>query len=153
MRPRAASFGTATVPALRLLSAIHADSPAPLIVVVDDDPVIREVLSELLRMEGYLAITFGFAADALAALRGGLRPDLILLDLRMPDMNGWDFRRLQLADPELAGIPVVIATGANERPLEHVITTAAGVLRKPLDADTLLSTVARLVPRVWPARE
>jgi CheY-like chemotaxis protein len=121
---------------------------APLIVVVDDDLAVREVLSELLRMEGYLAITFGFGAEAMAALRGGLRPDLILLDLRMPDMNGWDFRRLQLADPELAAIPVVIATGATERPLEHVITTAAGVLRKPLDADTLLSTVARLVPRV-----
>jgi CheY-like chemotaxis protein len=85
--------------------------PAPdTVLVVDDDLSVRTALEELFETEGYLVELAANGRDALDHLRGGLRPCVILLDLMMPIMDGWDFRAEQLADPELKDIPVFILT-------------------------------------------
>src|SRR5689334_6104245 len=78
------------------------------ILVVDDDEDILEALRDLLRDEGYDVVAARDGRTALERLRGGLRPRLILLDLMMPTMNGYEFRREQRADPALAGIPTIV---------------------------------------------
>jgi CheY-like chemotaxis protein len=112
------------------------------ILVVEDDPDIRETLSEALGFEGYEVTAASNGREALDALRRGPRADVILLDLMMPVMSGWEFRRVQLDDPALAGIPVVVVSASapgNARPDR--------LLPKPFDIDDLLAVVAELVGR------
>jgi signal transduction histidine kinase len=118
------------------------------ILVVDDDPAIRAMLSEVLGDEGYNVVSVTNGQEALNHLHhnGGL-PQLILLDLMMPTMNGWAFLSYQQQDAKLAAIPVVvISAGANlqQQPLPHA---PASVLSKPVDVDLLLATVEALLPR------
>jgi CheY-like chemotaxis protein len=80
------------------------------VLVVDDDLSVRTALKELFETEGYEVEMAANGRAALTHLRGGLRPCVILLDLMMPIMDGWDFRAEQLADPELRDIPVFILT-------------------------------------------
>ncbi len=120
------------------------------IAVVDDDTDLRETLGELLDEEGYVARLFENGRTALEALRhGGERPRLILLDLMMPEMNGWQFRDELLKDEELRDIPVVVMTasrGYEGRPIE-----AQEVLYKPVGLGELMDAVARnLSPGVLP---
>jgi CheY-like chemotaxis protein len=113
---------------------------APLVMVVDDDDDIRETLAGLLEDEGYQVAAFASGRDALVALKKGLGPCIILLDLMMPVMDGSEFRREQLADPTLSGIPVVLITAAG---LERVDRTEfSDVLRKPLKIDRVLEVIA-----------
>lgn len=114
------------------------------LLVVDDEPAIRDAFSTLLRLEGYEVHTAVDGRDALTLLATGFRPSLIILDLMMPHINGWEFRRAQLADPSIAAIPVVIVTGATERPMDPALLSTAGVLRKPIDADAVLGIVGRI---------
>jgi CheY-like chemotaxis protein len=91
--------------------------PEPLdILVVDDDRAVLNALTELLENEGYKVATAIDGLDALDQLRGGLRPCVIVLDLMMPVMDGWDFRYEQMKDQALSDIPVVVitATGFSE---------------------------------------
>ena len=115
-------------------------TPLKRILVVDDDPDIRETLAELLQEEGYAVSSAAHGGEALSALRTDPRPDLILLDLMMPIMDGWQFRAEQKKDPELASIPVVIisATGRDE----FVSSLgAAQFLKKPINLEQLLAAV------------
>jgi CheY-like chemotaxis protein len=112
--------------------------------VVDDDADIREVLSEVLTFEGYDVMVAGDGQSALEMLRArknGCR--LILLDLMMPRMNGWEFRRRQLADPVLAGIPVVLLTGAGTAAKAIDELRVEVTIEKPVDLDALLAKVAQ----------
>jgi CheY-like chemotaxis protein len=110
--------------------------------VVDDDDDIRETLESLLTEEGYAVSAYQNGRAALDALRAGERPAAILLDLMMPIMDGWDFRREQLADPALASIPVILVTAAGlERVNPEDFTE---VLRKPLKLERVLDTLERL---------
>ena len=111
--------------------------------VVDDDADIREILDDLLSAEGYEVIVAGDGQTALNRLRA--RKDecgLIILDLMMPRMNGWEFRRKQLADAAVAGIPVVLLTGAGNAAKAIDELDVAGIIEKPVDLDTLLAKVA-----------
>lgn len=111
------------------------------VLVIDDDPDIRETIVTILEMYGYRGETAGDGADALALLRAApLRPRLILLDLMMPRINGIEFRRAQLADPSIADIPVVLMTGA---PTVSQDPTLAGleVLVKPVNLRTIVARV------------
>jgi CheY-like chemotaxis protein len=112
---------------------------APIILVVDDEPDIREVIAEALVLSGYRVRTARNGKIALGQARLN-RPNLIVLDLMMPVMNGWEFLEAQQEDPDLAGIPVVVVTAA----LDAQVEGAAMILRKPFDLNMLLSTVARL---------
>jgi CheY-like chemotaxis protein len=81
------------------------------VLVVEDNDDLRDSLIEILRSEGAAAEGAKTGLEALGKLRSGLRPSLILLDLRMDGMSGWDFRVEQKKDPELTDIPVVAMTG------------------------------------------
>jgi CheY-like chemotaxis protein len=115
------------------------------VLVVDDDPDITDELGELLESEGYGVAAAPNGLAALGQLRRGLRPCVILLDLMMPVMDGWDFRAQQLKDPELRDIPVVIITAAgfSEASVKAQFGDIAFV-PKPPPADGLLATVKRL---------
>src|SRR5512140_1028000 len=72
------------------------------ILLVEDDPDGRACMSALLELEGYTVVTAVDGAEALERLRNGLQPGLIVLDLMMPGMDGFQFRREQLQDPRLS---------------------------------------------------
>ncbi len=121
-----------------------ATLPHPILIVEDDDD-LRDAAAELLSSAGYSVRGAADGAKALALLRGGFRPVVILLDLMMPVMSGWAFREHQLADRALAGIPVVVLSaivGAERARLPGV----AAVLGKPLDVDTLLDVLRAQCP-------
>jgi two-component system response regulator MprA len=83
--------------------------------------------------------------DALARLREhGAPPSLIVLDLMMPRMDGWQFRRAQKLDPRLAGIPVLILSGDGQTERKAAQLGAVGYLRKPVALDALVEMVSRL---------
>jgi CheY-like chemotaxis protein len=83
-----------------------------LVLIIDDDRPTRDGLRELLEAEGYAVAEAVNGNAALARLRRGLRPRVIVLDLMMPNGDGWDFRTEQLRDPALKDIPVLILTAA-----------------------------------------
>ena len=111
--------------------------------VVDDDADIREALSDVLSIEGYDVISADDGESALGLLRKR-RSDcrLILLDLMMPQMNGWEFRRQQLQDPAIAAIPVLLLTGAGTAAKSIDELHVAGTIEKPVELETLLAEVA-----------
>jgi CheY-like chemotaxis protein len=113
------------------------------ILVVDDDTSIRSFVEMALDGEGYAVSTATNGAQALA-VTGQLQPDLILLDMRMPIMDGWTFaRRYREKDGPHAPIVVITAaTDAGERAAE---IDADGFLGKPFDLDELLGLVLRYV--------
>ena len=112
----------------------------PLVLVVDDDGPILDSLGEILAEEGYAVAVARNGQEALAYLAANPNPDCILLDVMMPVMNGYDFRRAQLQDPRLAGIPTLLLTAG------HVDGRVAelrlsGWLRKPVNLPLLLASV------------
>lgn len=116
----------------------------PAILVVEDDEVIRESLEELLQEEGYAVRVAPEGRSALTMLRTGFRPRIVLLDLMMPVMDGWQFWDAMQMDHELATIPVVVVSAAREK-------APAGVLRcltKPIDLKYLLATIEAHCPRL-----
>lgn len=117
------------------------------ILVVDDDPDIRDIVADILSDEGYRALGAENGRDALRMLREeGLRPQLILLDMMMPELDGWGFRAEQQQDAELARIPVVVFT-AHELPSQTAAQMqAAGFLKKPIRLAQLLDAVKRVCP-------
>jgi CheY-like chemotaxis protein len=122
----------------------HAGVEPLTVLIVDDDPAILEGLGELIEFEGYDVATARDGLAALNQLRSGLRPCVILLDLMMPGMNGWDFRAEQLKDDDLKDIPVVVMTAATvtEAALRATFGDIA-FLPKPLSHERLLSAIRR----------
>src|SRR6185369_15369023 len=118
----------------------NTESARP-VLVVEDDHDIREVIKVLLETEGHTVVTAANGEEAFQVLRSGTPPCLILLDLMMPKMDGFQFRRDQLRDPTLARIPVAVYSGHYD-PTEYApFLRAAAYLHKPLDTDTLLKIV------------
>lgn len=105
-------------------------------------------MAQLLSLEGYRAATAANGREALDYLRRSHVPDLILLDLMMPVMDGWEFRREQERDPTLAGVPVVILSAADNHGNSDI--AASAFLKKPLDFDRLLDIVRRYCPQAQP---
>ncbi|MGH7296122.1 MAG: response regulator [Polyangiaceae bacterium] len=112
------------------------------IVLVDDDPDIREGLAELLQDHGCGVITAANGMEALRALGGPAREEacLILLDLMMPVMDGRTFRQEQLRDDDLARIPVVLISAFAEVENEARALHAAGYLKKPFVLSEVIRT-------------
>jgi two-component system OmpR family response regulator len=112
------------------------------ILVVDDDPSVREMLARVLAGEGYLALT---AADGVKALEiaAGVLIDLVLLDLNLPQKSGWDtFERLTAENPLL---PVIIVTARSNQLFTAMGAGVGALLEKPLDFPELLQTVRELL--------
>ncbi len=123
-------------------------SPTPrTVLIVEDDPDSREMFVELLRGGGYSVISTCNGKDAMNFLAVNSPPDVILLDMFMPEMDGWQFRRAQDADPRLAAIPVVVVSAVGAARTSAVRSGAAAFLQKPVAAEDLLSALAKL----WPA--
>ncbi len=120
------------------------------LLLVEDDPDLREGLAELLRSEGYRVDCASNGLEALAHLHSGKSADLIILDLMMPRMDGWQFRMEQRRDPGIASIPVMAITADNS-PQAGAID-AACVLRKPFELEQLLKSVAAVMASVQAER-
>ena len=108
------------------------------VLVVDDERDIRQAVAEILAGEGYQVAAAGDGEEALAQVRA-FHPQLVLLDLMMPGMSGWEFLRAQRGDPELRTIPVIVVSavaGVPEPELE-----GQAIIRKPFDLDELITAV------------
>jgi len=114
------------------------------ILVVEDDPDLREALGEILRDEGYTVAGAGHGQEALELLRGESGPtSLILLDLTMPVMNGWQFRAEQRRDPDLSKIPVVVLSAGDRLADQLRALGIQNFVRKPIELTLLLQTVGK----------
>jgi len=121
--------------------------PAGVILLVEDEASVREVIEAVLQDEGYRVVCTENGAEALEILRSGLRPCIIILDLMMPVMDGWQFRAAQLRDPELLKIPTVVysAVGEIDEAVEKL--NVAGGFQKG-DFAEMLRFVAQFCPSV-----
>ncbi len=115
------------------------------VLLVDDEPDIREVLADALSWEGYDVATAANGREALRILRSGPPVDVVLLDLTMPIMSGWEFRQVQRLDPALAGIPVIVTSASSPG-----TTAPVRFLPKPFGLDELLTALAEVL-RARPA--
>jgi CheY-like chemotaxis protein len=111
------------------------------VLIVEDDADLREMMAQLLILEGFAPYTVSNGLEALDYLRTSKRPDVILLDLMMPVMDGWEFRRVQQSDPAFADVPVIILSALDATRAADVGATE--FLKKPLDFDRLLALVRR----------
>ena len=112
------------------------------VMVVDDDAGSLAALADILAMEGYLVETMSNGQQALDHLRvDGTSPALIILDLLMPVMDGWQFLAELAIDPKLSQlrIPVIVVTALNAK------IDADAIIRKPIDLERLLHTIGRLL--------
>ena len=122
------------------------EGPLPkLILIVEDDRDVARLLAEVLETEGYRTAIAANGCEALDHLRKNHhRPDLILLDMMMPVMDGWKFREEQQKLPALASIPVVTVTADGDARGKAASIQAAGYIAKPLSIDSLLDEVERI---------
>jgi two-component system response regulator MprA len=112
------------------------------ILIVDDDADVRICLAEALEDEGYCVAVAANGREALQLLQEeGLRPDVILLDLMMPELDGWGFRREQRRSADLADIPVIVLTAYGPSRESAAELQAAGLLKKPVGLDDLLGAI------------
>lgn len=113
------------------------------VLVVEDDPELLLSLSEVIESEGYGVACARHGLEALGRLRGGVHPSVILLDLMMPIMNGWQFRYEQRQDSDLAKIPVVVVSAKSDSQQHAAWLEADGYISKPIDLDLLFDMLAR----------
>jgi len=111
------------------------------ILVVEDDPALRNAMRDLLGEEGFPSTCAENGQVGLDLLRAGARPCLVLLDLQMPFVDGLTFRRRQLEDPRIAGIPVVVMTGQPSREAEAKRLGVSHFMRKPVAPSHVLGVV------------
>lgn len=114
---------------------------SPDVLLVEDDAAIREALAEVLDEEGYQVLTANHGAAALDHLSAGCAPQVILLDLMMPVMDGWQFLSRLQAMPAWAPIPVIILSAVTDA----LPQGAHAALAKPLDLDALLGALSGCV--------
>jgi CheY-like chemotaxis protein len=112
------------------------------IAVIEDDEDLREAISLMLHYEGHQVSGFANAKDAIQHLENGLSVDVILLDLMMPIMSGWEFCEYRVKSSVLSKVPVIIITA------RRAVTPPVGVsdvLLKPFDGDDLQRAIAKVV--------
>ena len=126
--------------------AAEPDAPVTTVLVVDDDPAVRDLMTRFLDKMGYLAVEASSGRDGLRLARE-LRPDVITLDVVLPDMTGWDVLNELKDDPELEAIPVIMVTIVDHE-AAGIAGGAANYLVKPIDRDQLASALNkyRVVP-------
>lgn len=107
--------------------------------LVEDDPAIRESIREILEAEGYRVVSADNGATALCELAETIRPCVILLDLMMPTMDGWQVLEQLAADEVLSTVPVLVISAVGD----ELAARGVPVLRKPVHLDALLERVER----------
>jgi len=117
---------------------------ATCIVVIDDDADLRKALCWMLRLEGFEVSGFSDAAEAISRIEGGLPADVILLDLMMPRMNGWEFCTYRAQSAVLTQVPVIVITA---RQSSMPPAGVSEILLKPFDPQVLQEAIARALPR------
>jgi DNA-binding response OmpR family regulator len=122
-------------------------SAAPHVLLVEDDEEIREELAEVLREDGYDVDAVPDATVASHNMKSSAPPDLILLDLRMPGVDGWQLRDAQLEDPRLAAVPVCLLSAEGDVKQTAEELGVAAWVSKPFALPALLETVRGLVRR------
>lgn len=116
---------------------------AHVVLIVEDDDDIREVMIEILTESGYSVCSARHGADALEQLRTGPKPELILLDLTMPVMDGWAFCREKQQDPALKAIPILVTSAVSPLDPRNDGLQAVCYMTKPLDFYELLASIRR----------
>lgn len=120
-----------------------SELPPPLVMVLDDDPDVRAVLAEVLGGSGARVVTAPDVRAAAAALEPEQPPALIVLDIVLPEMNGWRFLQLLRQTPEYRDVPVLAISGADVVPPAGLHPVP--ILTKPLDVDEVTAVVDRLL--------
>ena len=120
-----------------------AQTPPKTLLVVEDYQDTREMLAFMLRRAGYAVETAENGAQALDRLRAGPRPDLVLLDMLLPILDGWHLLSQIQRDPVLSGVPVVVTTGTILTREWAVQSGCAGFVKKPVEYEELLAEVGR----------
>lgn len=113
------------------------------ILIIEDEDDVRDLTAEALVEHGYTVEVAADGREGLAKLRATKQPCLILLDLMMPVMNGWEFRAAQLRDPCIASVPVIIFSGARHLKEKLAQLRVEASLSKPFRVDALLAAVRR----------
>jgi CheY-like chemotaxis protein len=113
------------------------------LMIIDDDDDLRMALVLIMTAQGYEVAAYGSARAALTALKEGSQPFLILLDLMMAGMTGWEFRAVQMGDPTLATFPVVVLTAVSSVSDGTHTLDDLEIMEKPFELDALLSVVRR----------
>jgi CheY-like chemotaxis protein len=132
---------------MRAAGVVNTKNPVRRILVVDDNADVADALCHLLEVEGFAATWAASGAEALDLLRRNPAGfGLIILDVMMPGMSGWQFLDHQLAAPELADVPVVVVTADREALRTSAAGRAAAALLKPVDVDVLLDVIRRHLP-------
>jgi CheY-like chemotaxis protein len=125
---------------------LPASRTASLVLIVEDEPDLRDLTASVLSAHGYRVAVAAHGKDAIERLREQC-PDLIVLDLNMPVMDGWAFRQEQryLPNRKCAAVPVLLLTGEDDASAHVDTLTAVGVIRKPFDPDDLLDAVSAAI--------
>jgi CheY-like chemotaxis protein len=114
------------------------------VLVVEDNRILREGLAVVLREEGCTVALAADGKEALACLRSQPPPAVVLLDMMMPVVDGWQFLKERRQTPALASVPVLIMTGLGIANAEWAASLgAAGLLRKPVEPEALLAEIRR----------
>jgi CheY-like chemotaxis protein len=113
----------------------------PTVFIVEDDADTREMLGRFLELEGFAVEMAANGEQALQQLSRGVQANVILLDLMMPVMDGWQFRQEQVRRAELASIPVIVVSAAGRDRIARI--DADSYLSKPVDLEELLERVTR----------
>jgi CheY-like chemotaxis protein len=128
---------------VRMERDIGASTPQRLLLVVDDDDATRVLLTDLFNSHGYAVVVAANGEEGLQHLLD-YSPDLVVLDLQMPVMDGWQFREEQLlTDVRVASVPVVLLTGTGNAAKSAKTLHAAGFIQKPFEPDLLLDEVLK----------
>lgn len=118
------------------------------VLIVEDDPVTLRVLGHVLEEARFPVIMTASGSEGLRVLRDDRTIRVVLLDLEMPDLSGWEFRRTQRADNRLAAVPTVIITGTPLENIEDDQLRAADYMLKPVNPDHLISVVTKYCGRL-----
>lgn len=119
--------------------------PERTVLIVEDDVDTREMLGRFLELEGFSVETAENGRKALERLQAGADPCVIVLDLMMPVMDGWQFRKAQVQSDDFAGIPVIVVSAAGRERIRQI--DANVYLSKPVDLEELLARIGDYCPR------
>jgi CheY-like chemotaxis protein len=132
---------------IALAESVPSESATRAVLIVDDDPSVADTFSRMLELDGFRVAT-ALSAEAGLELAGSVRPDAIILDMRMPITNGLQFLRAVRSNPHLASVPVAIVTGDYflDEPIQRELNSLGATIRfKPLWFDDVVELARTLI--------